>query len=76
MNKNELKKQYYVLGNAIGELGAKMYELTGKIDALAIKNNFGIEYKELLDKKDDVNKTLQTLIEEFRVLEEIIKNYE
>ena len=74
MNKEELRKQYNKLGNAVGQLGAEMCELSGKIAELVIKNNLGKEYTDLLRKEASVKKIFDKLKEEFKRLEEIINN--
>jgi hypothetical protein len=74
MNIEELKRQCYVLGNAIGELGAELYELNGKIADLVINNNLDKKYTELYQKKEELEKTLEEVINEFKRLEDIIKS--
>lgn len=74
MNIEELKKQYFKLGNAIGELGAKLYELNGKIWKLVVKDNLGKEHADLLRKEASVQKVFDKLKIEFQRLEEIINN--
>ena len=73
---NELKKEYFQLGNTIGELGSDLYALKGRIAGIIIDSKFKGLYKGLLEQEENLTNSLERLKKQYKKLQKIINEYE
>ena len=73
---NELKREYFQLGNTIGELGSDLYALKGRIAGIIIDRKFKGLYKGLLEQEENLTNSLERLKKQYKKLQKIINEYE